>query len=177
MADKLPPPFVIGETYVDRESEYVVTAVDGEDIEFVRPDGTNGRNNARIKATIHRNMITEIRAPRAPGNRAGIYGWHRPTKGGILEEMYSFIAEIIERQSEVTTDYIPHDDIAGALIKQEYGGPLLRQRSEDDARDAAWFASDYVAFYSKEWTEGRPRHAEQFERKKIRGKWAYRVRR
>jgi hypothetical protein len=174
----LPPPFMIGETYRDRIGEYIVTSTDGEYVHFDRPDGRKGREKARTKADIYRNIMIETNTRLASRQRAEFDIGYRSTKSGILEEMYWFIAEIIEEQSKLTTDYILHDSIADALTKHEYGGPLLKQRSErdPDGMSAEWFASDYVAFYSKEWTEGRPRHADRFQRTKIRSKWAYRVR-
>lgn len=177
MSAKLPPPFIVGGSYFDRRGEYVVVSVDHDEILFRRPDGSEQKGNARIKANIHRSILTELQASRSSSKLrvAGMNG--RPTKGGILEEMFWCIAEVIQQQSELTADYVLHDEITAALMRHEYAGPLLEQRADHDERAPAWFASDYVAFYSKEWTEGRPRHADRLERKRIRGKWAYRVQR
>lgn len=173
-----PLPFVIGETYLDRQGEYVVTDVQGDEIRFKRPDGSEQTADATLKARIHNNVLANVNGPLLPKgiNRHGINA--RPAQSGILEQMFWCIAEIIEAYSNTTTDYMAHDSLADALVQHSYAGPLLKQRSGADSerKSPSWFASDYVAFYSREWTLGRPRHAERFERKKIDGNWAYRVR-
>ena len=178
MPSKLPPPFLVGETYVDRGGEYVVIAVEHDEIVFKRSDGREERAKIQVKANIHRNIIMETAVRSQSNNSHGSRLDSRSVKGGILEEMYGFIAEIIEEHSRTNADYILHDSVTEALTNHKSAGPLLKQRSERELgeKSIVWFASDYLVFYSKEWTEGRPRYADRFERKKIQGKWAYRVR-
>jgi hypothetical protein len=56
---KLPPPFLIGHTYCDREGEYTVIATDEDQITIERPDGRRTVADAALKARIHRNVVTE----------------------------------------------------------------------------------------------------------------------
>ncbi len=173
---KLPPPFIVGETYLDRDGEYLVTDIFGNDIEIQRPNGKRLKQDGRTKANIHRSILADLKSVRVQSNGARSEIGPRPKRAGILEEMYWCIAEIIEQKSKSTTEYIRHGDLAEALTTHSYAGPLIAYRSAHDAKDPSWFASDYVAFYSKEWTEGKPRYADRFERTNIGGKWAYRVR-
>jgi hypothetical protein len=61
---KLPPPFVIGEKYWDREGEYTVTNTDEGHITIERPDGRRTVADAALKARIHRNVVMERDADR-----------------------------------------------------------------------------------------------------------------
>lgn len=56
-----PPPFLVGETYLDREGEYVVLAVAGKRLTLQRPDGPVVEADTALKARIHRNMVAESR--------------------------------------------------------------------------------------------------------------------
>ena len=54
-----PPPFVVGQTYCDREGEYTVVLIEEDRITIERPDGRRATADAALKARIHRNVITE----------------------------------------------------------------------------------------------------------------------
>ena len=80
MDSKLAPPFIKGETYFDREGEYVLTSIVRENIEYKRPDDQIERKDAQLKPT-SRNIGGRLRSATRP-----------------KEGMYWFIAEIIEKQ-------------------------------------------------------------------------------
>lgn len=56
---KLPPPFVVGEKYWDRDGEYTVVAADEGHVTIERPDGRRTIADAEVKARIHRNVVME----------------------------------------------------------------------------------------------------------------------
>ena len=60
----LPPPFVVGQKYCDREGEYTVIATDQDRITIERPDGRRTIADAALKARIHRNVIAGTRRRR-----------------------------------------------------------------------------------------------------------------
>jgi len=55
----LPPPFVVGQTYRDRQGEYTVIRTDENCVVIERADGRRDTADATLKARIHRNMATE----------------------------------------------------------------------------------------------------------------------
>lgn len=55
----LPPPFVVGQTYFDRNGEYTVTATVEHQVAIERPDGRRTIEDAALKAQIHRNVVME----------------------------------------------------------------------------------------------------------------------
>jgi hypothetical protein len=57
--DQLPPPFIVGRKYFDRDGEYTVTATAGDNVTIERPDGRRAIQNGALKAQIHRNILTE----------------------------------------------------------------------------------------------------------------------
>ena len=62
----LPPPFTVGESYEDEQSEYKVVSVEGSRMTFERPDGAGGYTvNIALKAAIHRRRMYEQEHPGA----------------------------------------------------------------------------------------------------------------
>lgn len=59
MANKLHPLFEIGKSYRDRKGEYTVVAINGNRIQTRRGDGIGQWEDAKTKAHIHRNMLSE----------------------------------------------------------------------------------------------------------------------
>ena len=57
--DNLPPPFLIGHKYRDREGEYTVIAANGNQLTIERSNGHRTVADAEVKARIHRNVVTE----------------------------------------------------------------------------------------------------------------------
>lgn len=55
----LPPPFVVGQKYCDREGEYTVIAMDQDGVTIERTDGRRIIVDAALKARIHRNVVME----------------------------------------------------------------------------------------------------------------------
>jgi hypothetical protein len=67
---KLPPPFLVGQSYCDREGEYTVIAIDQDRIAIQRPDGRRTMEDAAMKARIHRNVVMDRHAGVESGARA-----------------------------------------------------------------------------------------------------------
>jgi len=59
---QLPPPFIVGQKYFDRNGEYTVTATDGHRITAERADGRRTVEDVATKAQIHRNIMMDRRA-------------------------------------------------------------------------------------------------------------------
>jgi hypothetical protein len=56
---QLPPPFLVGQNYLDREGEYTVISTEGDRITIERPDGRRTIQDAILKSQIHRNIVIE----------------------------------------------------------------------------------------------------------------------
>lgn len=59
--DSLPPPFVIGQTYFDRNGEYTVVSIVGDDLTIERADGSRAIQSLQTKARVHRNVVADRR--------------------------------------------------------------------------------------------------------------------
>ena len=59
MSENFPPPFVVGQTYLDRQGEYTVIAVNDDRVTIDRPDGRRTTEDATFKARVHRNIVIE----------------------------------------------------------------------------------------------------------------------
>jgi hypothetical protein len=69
----MPPPFVVGCVYRDREGEYTVISVSGDQLVIERPSGLRLLASAATKARIYSNMVLDATCgtgapPRRPGS-------------------------------------------------------------------------------------------------------------
>lgn len=60
ISDKLLPPFIVGETYLDRDGEYKVIAVAGDKLTIERADGSRAVQDVALKARIHRGVLADL---------------------------------------------------------------------------------------------------------------------
>src|SRR5688500_9030507 len=105
MTHELPPPFVAGETYLDREGEYVVISVAGERVTFQRTDGRLLEDDSRRKARIHRNMLAELGQHRTlRGRRIRFEG--RRLVGFTLSEVFPLVAATIRANSSSRDKFV-----------------------------------------------------------------------
>jgi hypothetical protein len=58
-SDRLPPPFVVGEKYWDRNGEYTVTAAAASQVTIEHQDGRRMTADAALLARIHRNVLAD----------------------------------------------------------------------------------------------------------------------
>ena len=76
MTSKLPPPFEIGQSYLDGKGEYTVVSLGGNRIRTRHADGTERVEDADLKARIHRRILLERTGRRltlaADVNRTGV---------------------------------------------------------------------------------------------------------
>jgi hypothetical protein len=98
----LPPPFVVGQKYCDREGEYTVIAIDQTRVTIERTDGRRTIADAALKARIHRNVLTEQHA----GVESG--GAHRRRKRG---EPTKRRQELINRILQLEADSANHSGV------------------------------------------------------------------
>jgi hypothetical protein len=169
--------FVVGETYEDRAGQYKVLSLEAQRVFFEYADGTQGSGSIEIKERIHQNILSErtnkqvgspTPKPRLTNSRSHkeVFFTHA--------EVFPIIADVIENHSKHSDDYMRHGEIGEALMNHPEGGLILDRLPGHETR--SWWANDMVAFFSKVFTEGRSEWDGRFERKKIDGKWAYRVR-
>jgi hypothetical protein len=114
---KLPPPFVVGEKYWDRDGEYTVIAADEGHVTIERPDGRRTIADAEMKARIHRNVVME-RETNVAGNRVHRSRQRRqPTRRerGLIERILELEADGADH-SGVEIDQI----LAGAARELGY---------------------------------------------------------
>lgn len=170
----LPPPFVVGETYLDRDGEFVVVATDGDLLTYEHADGKRAEADVETKARIHRNMLLELGGRPAFRNRRITFRGRRPV-GFTHSEAFPIIAAIIRQHSNSAEDFMSHERIVNALIEDGEMAPVLRQLAERDPQQkpASWWANNMVAWFSQVFTIGRSDWDRQFVRRKISGNWAY----
>ena len=75
----LPPPFLIGQTYCDRQGEYTVIAAHEDRLTIERADGRRTVENAALKARIHRNVVAERDVVLRDADRPRQRKRHEPT--------------------------------------------------------------------------------------------------
>lgn len=91
-------------------------------------------------------------------------------------DLFPIIAQVIISQHEAKRGYVTHDEIVAALLRDPDGSTAvdraLGQSDLDHSRE--WLAANMVAWFSQRITVGDSEWSEQFDRKHIDGKWAYR---
>ena len=102
----------------------------------------------------------------------------RPKEGSMgryfsFPEVFPIVEKIILGHVRSSADYMTHDEIAAAFLADEAGCKLLDQLPTKHSRE--WWAHNIVAWFSQSKTISSPQNDSRFERKKIGGKWAYKV--
>ena len=173
MSAGLPPPFLIGESYIDRDGIYTVVDVQGSRVLVERPSGERMLADATVKARIHRNIVTEGEHP----NRAS-----RPARRGStgprfsLSEVLPLVARTIESLAGKARGYVAHDVIVDALLAHEQLQALLDHLEATDPahKSRLWWANNFVQWFSHHITRGTSDWQTRFERRQSGGSWAYR---
>ena len=98
----LPPPFVVGHKYHDRDGEYTVIATARDQVTIERPDGRRTTANAELKARIHRNVIGEREATVQKG---------RPIRRKKRPEPTKRRKELIDRILQLEADGETHSGV------------------------------------------------------------------
>lgn len=165
--------FVVGETYQDRVGTYKVVSIEGDSLVYDYADGIRHESNAEAKWRIHRNMLSEqsnLHSVRLPQRL-----WSDDKKGFFTHaEAFPIIANAIETYSGSHDQYMTHDEIVEAVMKDPQGQVILDRRPD---KTKLWSAGVMVAWFSKVFTDGTSDWDTRFDREKICGVCAYRVRR
>lgn len=167
------PPFIVGEAYEDELGKYKVLSVEGVRMTFERDGTTQHTDNIPLKARIHRRIVSERLHPRPLNYQQAHSG--SGTSEYTYEDVTPLVAEVIDRHSERSREYLPHDDLQKELLRDPHARTIIDRIPPTAKRRTpeAW-AGVIIAGFSKQWTEGRwPR----FEREKIRKGHAWRVKR
>jgi hypothetical protein len=165
--------FVIGENYADRLGRYRVISLEDNRIVFEYTDGRRSEGDAKQKELIYKNILLEKRSPRPIQPRNSLPSYHQSAHGFTQSDTFPIIAEIIEHLFEKSREYVTHDAVVGALLKHPEAEPILSYCPKNESTE--WWASNMVAWFSQAFTVGRSDWNNRFERKKIDGKWAYKV--
>jgi hypothetical protein len=131
MTQLLPPPFMVGETYLDRQGEYVVVAVTGGRITLRREDGRQVEADASVKARIHRNLLAEHGEHPTLQNRKIRFEGRRVV-GFRLSEVFPVIAATIRSLSATRDDFVNHEDLVAALVGHPELKAVLTQLAQRD---------------------------------------------
>ncbi len=90
------------------------------------------------------------------------------------DDVFPIIERLIQDLHEDKRDFVPHRLIAKMLLDDELGRGLVKEARRANQLDSdEKCASNMVAWFSKIFTERLPVSAEQFDRTKLRGRWAY----
>jgi hypothetical protein len=101
------------------------------------------------------------------------------------KEVFPKIRETIDHLYEQHQDFIAGDEISDGLLEDPEAREIIRdaRRIKKSDNSLEWFAKNMIAHFSKWYTEAKKgKHdlfpdQEHFERRKIRGEWAYRPKR
>jgi hypothetical protein len=91
-------------------------------------------------------------------------------------DIFPVVARIIVERFASTHGFVTHDDITAALLADaESGGLIAAAKVQlEEPQSEEWIAHNMVAWFSQRITVNESNWADQFERMKISGKWAYR---
>ena len=101
------------------------------------------------------------------------------------DKVFPIIARAIDDHSTRSSSYMVHEDIVTAFWEDPEGSRLVdwareRAKFEGDRRSKDWtrddWAANMVAWFSHKIVTAGSSWRSRFEGKKIKGKWAYRVR-
>lgn len=94
-----------------------------------------------------------------------------------IAETSAIIADMIRHHGRATGDYLPHDEIVRLFMADVKGASLVARAIELGHADTpAKIAGNMLDHFSAHITAGHSEFAQQVERRKIGGKWAYRPR-
>jgi len=173
MTQQLSPFFVIGENYADRLGEFRVISLEGNRVVFEYADGRRSEGDAKQKELIYKNILLEKRSPRPIQPRNSVESYHQNAHGFTQSDIFPIIATIIDRLFEKSRQFVTHGAIVNALLSHPEAEAILSYCPKNESTE--WWASNMVAWFSQAITVGRSDWNNRFERKKIDGKWAYKV--
>jgi hypothetical protein len=171
MTGKLPPPFEIGQSYLDGNGEYTVISLSHNRIRTRRADGIERMEDADLKARIHRRILLErTGGPVYTGSN------RKQNRSGSLPWFFEIIAEILERFGKTSTDFVTHDELCEALLQHADAGPAIERfaREDPDGNSQQWWAANRIAWWSQRWTMGQSPYDGPFERRDGNGAYDYR---
>jgi hypothetical protein len=168
-------PFVVGGNYCDRLGEYRVISLDGNRMVFEYSDGVRRDGEIERKALIYENILRERRLVQPILRSRSVNTRAQNDNSFSHEDVFPLIAAIIELHSSRSAQFQAHDEIVFALLERPEAQPFLDSCPTDESKTRTWWAHNMVAWFSKVFTDGQSDWQNRFERKKLDGKWAYRV--
>jgi len=92
------------------------------------------------------------------------------------DDVFPIIARLIS-SGAIEDRYVTHDQIVNGLLPDSEAVPIIEQahqQQQGQNRSIEWFAHNMVAWFSQQITVGHSQWSNEFDRKDIDGKWAYR---
>src|SRR5947208_1224225 len=123
------PSFTVGETYWDRRDAYKVISIEGDRLVYEYSNGLRKEDSAEAKWRIHCNILLEQSASNPvahPQYRAIDTGEGFFTHA----EAFPIIGKAIEAHSKTHGDYMTHDDLVQAIMKDPQGQVILDRRPD-----------------------------------------------
>lgn len=92
-----------------------------------------------------------------------------------LAEVLPIVASTI-RMLTRDGNFVTHEEIVASLVRREELGALLDHLVATDPayKPRAWWASNFVQWFSHHFTRGTSEFLTQFERQQTEGSWSYR---
>ena len=92
------------------------------------------------------------------------------------DEAFPVVARLIRDLHQTKGDFVTHEDLICAFLNDAAGKTLVEAVHEADGGEKSkeWWASNMVQWFSQRITEDRSEYKSQFERKQVKGAWAYR---
>jgi len=173
MADSLKHSFVVGETYQDRVGAYTVISVEGNRLVYEYADRIQREGDVVTKWRIHWNILSE-KSGLNPGRPSQPFRSKNVNDFFTHAEAFPIIAHVIEMHSRTHQKLMTHDEMVKAVMNDLQEQVILDRRPD---KPKSWSAGVKVAQFSKAITGGKSEWDGRFDRDKISGVWAYRVRR
>ncbi len=175
--------FKVDHWYSDGKRAFRVVAIEGDRLHVVYQDETEPvRRFVGGMAQYARPLGGPPLAPSPPSEspRAASKGRQlRSTDDRTfsIAETSAIIADVIRHHGRATGDYLPHDEIVRLFLADAKGASLVaRAIALGHADPPAKIAGNMLDHFSAHITAGHSEFAQQVERRKIGGKWAYRPR-
>jgi len=91
------------------------------------------------------------------------------------DEVFPEIARLIGELYKEKKDFVVHDEIVSALLRDERTDALIEnaRKSDESEKTKEWWASNMVQWFSQRITEEKSEYRLQFERKSVDRAWAY----
>src|SRR5687768_3465590 len=89
------------------------------------------------------------------------------------DEAFPVIARLIEVTFRATGDFVRHDQLIAAILNDAAANALVDAARGTDEKSRRWWASNMKQWFSQRITVEASDYQSLFDRKRIKGAWAY----